>query len=57
MDNRELSIMIGQCINLAHNEALDAKLSGAEVDAHVTKRVPQLLRVSIELRKALRGTK
>lgn len=57
MDNREISIMIGQCINLAHAEALKLDMNASDTDRHITKRVPQLLRVSIELRKALRGTK
>lgn len=52
MDKRELSIIIGQCINLAHSEAMKITPENPNlVNEYIEERVPHLLRLSLELRK------
>lgn len=55
MDTRDLSIIIGQALNLAHNEAMMHQYDKAATDSYLKTRVSELLQISLELRKELMG--
>lgn len=58
MDQRELSILIGQCFNLAHSEYTSNKnLGGLNPDEYISKRTKELLQLQLEIRKDLRANK
>lgn len=55
MDNRDLSIIIGQALNLAHAEFLADKKHQGSNDEQIKKRVKELVTLSLEVRKELQA--